>query len=161
MKSKLALKLLSLLGFSSAVASCEMINEIGGGGEMCMYGCPSADYVFNVDVKDVENNAPIEGIRVSVIQRYITNSVPTRIDTLTHSLTDNEGKVTLSLNTWPESSFEIAADDVDGEENGGKFAAASTTVDIESGDYKNPGEHGWYRGTATKNTTIKLSKKDK
>ena len=160
MKSKLALKILSLLGFSTAVASCEIVNEWGGGGAVCMYGTPSADYVFNVDVKDVENNAPIEGIRVSVIQRYLTNSVPTQIDTLTHSLTDNEGKVTLSLNTWPESSFEIAADDIDGAENGGEFSTASTTITIDSKDYKNPGESGWYRGTATKNATIKLSKKE-
>ena len=159
MKSKIALKILSLLGFSTAVASCEIVNEWGGGGAVCMYGTPSADYVFNVDVKDVENNAPIEGIRVSVIQRYITNSVPTQIDTLTHSLTDNEGKVTLSLNTWPESSFEIAADDIDGAENGGEFSTASTTITIDNKDYKNPGESGWYRGTATKNATIKLSKK--
>ena len=123
-----------------------------------MYGTPSADYVFNVDVKDVENNAPIEGIRVSVIRRYLTNSVPTQIDTLTHSLTDNEGKVTLSLNTWPESSFEIAADDIDGAENGGEFSTASTTITIDSKDYKNPGESGWFQGTATKDVTIKLSK---
>ena len=160
MKSKIALKILSLLGFSTAVASCEIVIEWGGGGAVCMYGTPSADYVFNVDVKDVENNAPIEGIRVSVIQRYLTNSVPTQIDTLTHSLTDNEGKVTLSLNTWPESSFEIAADDIDGAENGGEFSTASTTIAIDNKDYKNPGEHGWYRGTATKNATIKLSKKE-
>ncbi len=159
MKSKLALKLLSLLGFSTAVASCEIVNEWGGGGAVCMYGTPSADYVFNVDVKDVENNAPIEGIRVSAISRnnYVS---PARVDTLISGQTLADGKVKLSFGDFPKNEFEVVADDIDGAENGGEFSTASTTITIDNKDYKNPGESGWYRGTATKNATIKLSKKE-
>ena len=158
MKSKLALKILSLLGFSTAVASCEMVNEWGGGGAVCMYGTPSADYVFNVNIKDVETDAPIKSIQVSVIQRY-NHASPPRIDTLVSGRTHVDGKVKLSFGDFPSNEFEVVADDVDEWKNG-EYMPASTIVSIDSKDYKNPGESGWYLGTATKNATIKLSKKE-
>ena len=157
MKSKILLKLLSLLGFSTVAASCEFI----GAAE---YGCPSADYVFNVDVKDAETNAPIEGMRVSAIVRHTgeyynptTGGYDTeRVDTLAWELTNEQGKVTLSMTDFPVSLHEIAADDIDGAENGGHYSTVSTEVTTERDDYKNPGD--WYSGKATHNVTLKTTK---
>lgn len=165
MKSKLALKILSLLGFSTAVASCEMVNEIGGGGAVCMYGTPSASYVFNVDTKDADTNTPIEGMRVSVVREISLYNNETgkhdieALDTLAYELTNDKGKATLFLDRdWPTSSHLLIADDIDGAENGGLYSTVSTEVLTQADDYKNPGSSGWFEGTATHNVTIKLSK---
>lgn len=168
MKSKLLIKLLSLLGFSTVAASCEQIEEIiGGGGAVCMYGTPSASYVFNVEVKESTGDTPIEGIRVCVIDRHNTYNPETgehdipHIDTLQVGTTDANGKATLFLDhTWPLSKHEIAADDIDGGENGGEFKSAIFSVNTSSEDYKNPGKEGWFEGTATHNVLIGLSKKE-
>lgn len=160
---------LGVLGFSTVATSCELIDDIGGGGMVCMYGCPSADYVFNVDVADKESNAPIEGIRVSVLDRGVreywneemgTTEPKPYCDTLAVGTTGADGKLLLNYNGFPAYSHELAFDDVDGEENGGLYASASTTLNHESDDYENPGENGWYSGTATQNVSVKLSKKE-
>lgn len=168
MKNRFILKLLGLLGFSTVATSCELIDDIGGGGMVCMYGCPSADYVFNVDVADKESNTPIEGIRVSVVDRGVreywnsetgTTEPKPYCDTLVVGTTGADGKLLLNYNGFPAYSHELAFDDVDGQENGGLYASASTTITYESDDYENPGENGWYSGTATHNVSVKLDKK--
>ncbi|MBQ1214004.1 MAG: hypothetical protein IIX00_05320, partial [Tidjanibacter sp.] len=86
MKSKIALKILSLLGFSAVATSCENMFQ-------AMYGTPRAGYVFNVDVKDAHTNAPINGMRVSIIRRLAYYNTETgsydneSIDTLAWKLT--------------------------------------------------------------------------
>ena len=162
MKSKFLIKLLSLLGFSTVATSCELVNEIGGGGNMCAYGCPSADYVFNVDVKDADTDAPIRGMRVSVIQRHTrynpsTQSEQVVIDTLGVAETNAEGRAFVNLErVWPDSTHEVAADDLDGDANGGHYSTVSTEVVTEKDDYENPGS--WYSGKATHNVTLRTTK---
>lgn len=160
---------LGVLGFSTVATSCELIDDIGGGGMVCMYGCPSADYVFNVDVADKESNEPIEGIRVSVLNRGVaeywnsetgTTEPKPYCDTLAVGTTGADGKLLINYNGFPAASHELAFDDVDGQENGGLYASASTTLNHESDDYKNPGENGWYSGTATHKVSVKLEKKE-
>ena len=157
MKAKIALKILSLLVFSAVATSCEKMFQ-------AMYGTPRAGYVFNVDVKDAHTNAPINGMRVSIIRRLAYYNTETgsydneSIDTLAWKLTNGQGKATLSINDFPTSLHEIAADDIDGAGNGGHYSTASTEVVTEKEDYENPGESGWFQGTATKDVTIKLSK---
>lgn len=157
MKSKLLKFLMALLGFG-AFSSC------GGGPDMygCPmpapeYGCPYAEYNFDVDVVDSENDAPIEGIRVSVVQRYITNEL-NNVDTLATGLTSAEGKVRLQYGSFPTNQHELVADDVDGEANGA-FDSASVVVTTSESDYAN-GEGPWYEGQATEEITIKLNKKN-
>lgn len=165
MKSKFLIKLLSLLGFSTVATSCELVNEIGGGGAVCMYGSPSASYVFNVDVKDADTNTPIEGMRVSVVREISLYNKETgkhdieALDTLAYELTNDKGKATLFLDRdLPTSSHLIIADDIDGAENGGLYSTVSTEVLTQADDYKNPGSSGWFDGTATHNVTFATSK---
>lgn len=156
---------LGVLGFSTVATSCEVIDDIGRG-PVAMYGCPSADYVFNVEIEDIENGRPIEGIRVSAVERgerehwdesgnYYT--VP-YIDTLAVGRTSDIGRVTLSYNVFPRDKHEIVADDIDGAENG-DYSSTSVEIDINKESYEEPGEYGWYWGTAAADVTIKLDKK--
>ena len=166
MKSRVVKWLLGVLGFSSMTTSCETIEDIFRG-PVAMYGCPSADYVFNVDVVDSENDAPIKGIRVSAIekreQQYWDSETgratyDTLIDTLARGVTDANGRVVLNTNTFPHDKHTIVADDVDGEQNG-SFHSSSVVLTTTSEDYKNPSSNGWYEGTATQNITLKLNKR--
>ena len=153
MKAKTTAKLLALLGFSTAANSCEALNETGGGGGLVMYGSPSADYVFNAEVID-EDGKPIKGIEVSAPIEHPYDS-----SDITTALTDSDGKCVLDFKTWPTNEFKVRATDIDGAENGGEFEAANAFVLIDSKDYKDKGEHGWYQGKATKRVKFQLEKK--
>jgi len=154
-KTKVIQQLLTLLGFSAVATSCEFV-------EAAEYGCPSADYVFNVDVKDADTDAPIRGMRVSVIQRHTrynpsTQSEQVVIDTLGVAETNAEGRAFVNLErVWPDSTHEVAADDLDGDANGGHYSTVSTEVVTEKDDYENPGS--WYSGKATHNVTLRTTK---
>ena len=154
MKAKTTAKLLALLGFSTAANSCEALSEIGGGGMVCMYGQPSASYVFNAEVVDEEGN-PIEGIKASVKPTERTYLSPSDIP---DAQTDKDGKAQLKLlGIWPQNEFTITMEDIDGADNGGEFESETTTVFIENNDYEGKGE--WVRGTATKRVKVQLEKK--
>lgn len=166
MNCKFVRWILGILGFSTAATSCELIEDVVLA--PAMYGCPSADYVFNVEIEDMEGDTPINGVRVSVVergQRQYWNSelgidyYEPYIDTLAVGVTAQDGKVMLKYNGFPRDKHEIVADDVDGAENGGNYASASVEVLVEKEDYKNPGNNGWYSGTATSDVTLRLSKK--
>lgn len=168
MKTKVLQKLFALLGFSAVANSCELIDGIGGGGMVCMYGCPSAYYVFNAEVSDKDSDEPIEGIRVSVLERgqrqYWDSETGMATyepycDTLAVEHTGADGKTTLHIMQFPTENHEVVFDDVDGAENGGEYASAAVKVITEDDDYKEPGENGWYSGTATHQVAVKLSKK--
>ena len=154
MKTKRKAQLLAMLGFSTAATSCEALNEIGGGGAVCMYGQPSAAYVFNTEVVD-EDGKPIKGIEVSTPVEH-----PYGVSDITTALTGEDGKCVLDFKTWPTGEFKVSATDVDGAENGGEFEAANAFVLIDSKDYKNPGEHGWHKGKATKRVKFQLNHKE-
>ena len=131
MKSRISKFLMALLGFG-AFSSC------GGGPDMygCPpihapeYGCPYAEYNFDVDIVDSENDAPIEGIRVSVIEEYSEEYT----DTLAVGLTQADGKVQLQVGRMPTDKHTLVADDVDGEANG-SFDSASVIVTTSESDY--------------------------
>lgn len=162
MKNNLLAKLIGILGFSTVATSCELIEEIGGGGQVCMYGVPSANYVFNADVVDKDTDQPIEGIRVSaIIERQYwdssTNMADYQIDTLAKGLTGADGKVVLEFSAFPEKKHTIAFDDIDGSENGGKYASVAVDVKSEGDDYEDSVDM-WNQGTATHDVSVKLTK---
>ncbi len=159
MKSKLLKFLMVALGFG-AYTSCDSPDMYG-----CPtppprpapeYGCPYAEYNFDVDIVDSENDAPIEGIRVSAVQRYITNDL-NNVDTLATGLTSAEGKVRLQFGAFPTDKHELVADDIDGEENGA-YDSASVIITIPQDEYT--GGEGWYEGQSTEEVTIKLNKRN-
>lgn len=168
MYNKFVKWLFGVLGFSGAVTACDKIGDPFRE-PVAMYGCPSADYVFNVDIVDGENDAPIEGIRVSSIARFTGERWDeeqqkvvsgTFVDTLAAGLTSADGKVVLRYGEFPVDKHEIVADDIDGTENGGNYNSSSVILNVERDDYKEGGNSGWYLGTATEDLTLKLTKKE-
>lgn len=165
MKAKTTAKLLALLGFSTAANSCEALSEIGGGGGLVMYGSPSASYEFNIEVKDVNDGKPIEGIRVSLLERgYYHNSATQEreevIDTLAKGLTNAQGKVVLKHGGHPifYDKAEFAAEDVDGSENG-EYNSNNVEIKIERNEFVDNDDNSWSLGKVTKDITLKLTKK--
>lgn len=152
MNCKLIRWILGILGFSTVATSCEVIDNIGGGGMVCMYGTPSADYVFNVEVIDSESHAPIEGLQLDISGHSSEYEY-------TPVTTSAEGKATLRLQTFPENNHTLFVQDVDGEENG-LYASTRVIVSTDENDYKNPGNSGWYKGTATHDVMIEMTPKN-
>lgn len=152
MKSKLLKFLMVALGFG-AYTSCDGPDMYGCPMPAPEYGCPYAEYNFDVDVIDSENDAPIEGIRVSVIEKYSEQFT----DTLAVGLTQPNGKVRLQVGRMPTDKHTLVADDIDGEENGA-YDSASVIITTPQDGYT--GGEGWYEGQSTEEITIKLNKKN-
>lgn len=57
MNNKFVRWIMALLGFSAVANSCDA---------PAMYGCPSADYNFDIEVLNAEDDSPITGIRVRI-----------------------------------------------------------------------------------------------
>ena len=156
MKRRANQALMALLGFG-AFTACNMKSMYG-----CPptplppaeYGCPYAEYNFNVDVVDGEQDTPIEGVRVSVINKYNEQFT----DTLVVAQTDAKGKAMLSIEGETYSNHTLAIDDIDGEDNGGEYNSTTVTVSTDSDNYVG-GDGNWNIGTATHNVKVALSKK--
>ena len=158
MKAKLTAKLLTLLGFSAVASSCEETMK-------CMYGTPSASYVFNTHVKDVETGEAIKGIRVSLLERHtrIDNATQEKtefVDTLATGKTNSQGQVVLRHGGMPlpYNKAEFAADDIDGSENG-EYNPTNVEITINSNEYVDDNDSIWDQGKVTKDITLKLHKK--
>lgn len=165
METKTKAQLLALLGFSAAATSCEALNGLGGGGGLCMYGTPSASYQFNIDVKDLTTEEPVEGIRVSLIERHTQLDHTTQekveyVDTLATELTDANGRAILKHGGMPlhYNKAEIAADDVDGSANG-DYNSTNVEFQIYNSDYVDDDDNSWSLGKVTKDITMKIDKK--
>lgn len=152
MKSKLLKFLMAALGFAGYTA-CDGPDMYGCPPVSAPeYGCPYAEYMFDIGVADSENDMPIEGIRVSAIQRIDESYT----DTLARGTTSAEGKVRLEFEAFPTNKHELVADDIDGADNG-SYDSASVIITTSQDEYTD-GE-GWYEGSATEEITIKLNKK--
>lgn len=132
--------LLAVLGFN---VSCD--NQ---GGEE--YGTPHADFTVKGKVKD-QADVGIKGIQVVVGEEdRFYNSDTVR--------TDSEGNYMVTKGVFPLGTIKIVATDIDGEENGGTFAADSTAFSYTYSDFS--GGKNWYEGKATKTIDFTLKKKE-
>lgn len=150
--SNISRVMLAALGLSAATG-CPM-----------MYGSPY--YILNVNgtVTD-ENGTPIEGLEVAAGKFYESDSDGKRyvyLNSRESVLTGKDGKFEIkeSYSAAAEESCAIIVKDVDGEENGGKFAA--DTVEVKLVKTKD-GDHGWYEGDLSNAgpVEIKLKKEEK
>ena len=109
--------LLCLIGFGSSVAcSPGMVAD--------EYGSPCASYEVKGKVTD-QQGEPIQGIQVRCGAMY---DEPV--------YTDSDGSYQLSGGGFPREKIEVEFKDVDGEENGGAFAArtvSAETVQVQEG----------------------------
>ena len=122
--------ILSLLGFNS----CDIIGNIVA--PVCEYGCPHAEFKVVGTVKDADGN-PIPGIQVKSDVIW-TDDLKTAQD----------GSYAIEGEGFPTETLQLTFEDVDGEENGGKFKtleAEATLKQTQTGDGK--WDNGSYEGS--------------
>lgn len=168
MKTKLYRLLIALLGFAG-FESCTGPDMYG-----CPpipapeYGCPSATFLFNANAHDQVSNEPIRHIRVSVLARgessYYDNETGTvkhreDCDTLARGSTNDEGHALILVQGAPITTYELAFDDIDGEENGGDYAPTNVVVTTQSEDLNDPSSSNGWEGAITHEVNVKLVKK--
>ena len=126
--------LLVLLGF-------EACTGMENGGEE--YGTPTVDFHVVGQVTDAEGK-PIEGIRVTTRGYYDFNDGTMEQTTYT----DKEGryatKEVKSIGIDP--GMKVVFEDVDGEANGGLFAADSISSNAMAKEKVKKGDGNWYEG---------------
>ena len=126
--------IMAALGFSG----CD--DGIRNGGGLLEYGTPHCDFKNDITVTD-ENGKPLKGIRVTTVKSndYVDEGLIR--DTL---YTDENGKVSKEYSLIsPPKKYELAFDDVDGEENGGSFESAAGTFEVKK---IKKGDGNWYEG---------------
>ena len=136
--------LLVLLGF-------EACTGMENGGEE--YGTPTVDFHVVGQVTDAEGK-PIEGIRVTTRGYYDFNDGTMEQTTYT----DKEGryatKEVKSIGIDP--GMKVVFEDVDGEANGGLFAADSVSSDAMAKEKVKKGDGNWYEGEYELTANAKL-----
>lgn len=131
--------LLTVLGFGS----CDVV----GGGMMCMYGQPHADFTVKGTVTD-EEGEPVKGIKTVVDAYYkwtdhagINYSQLDYSDTL---YTDEKGQILKKATTFSKpGEIVVTLIDVDGEANGGEFEE-QVINNLQAEQVKD--SDGWYTG---------------
>ena len=107
------------------------------------YGTPTVDFHVVGQVTDAEGK-PIEGIRVTTRGYYDFNDGTMEQTTYT----DKEGryatKEVKSIGIDP--GMKVVFEDVDGEANGGLFAADSISSDAMAKEKVKKGDGNWYAG---------------
>ena len=142
MKSKnifktLGAAILSLLGFNS----CDIIGNIVA--PVCEYGCPHADYKIIGTVKDADGN-PIPGIQVKS-ENFWGDEIKTAED----------GSYSVVSGGFPTDTIPLTFEDVDGEENGGKFKTKEAEVKLK---HTQTGDGKWDNGTYEGSLDVTLEK---
>lgn len=140
LSNRVILALLSTLGFASA---CRF-----GGGELVMYGTPTAQFKIKATVKN-SANVPIPGI-------LITTSGYDSFDEIAAGITDEQGNVDLYDSYFPQDvRLKIMTYDIDGPDNG-SYKHDSVTVELKRDELQ--GATGdWNKGTVEKEVEIILS----
>jgi len=139
---KILMAILSIFGMTSC------------GYPVAEYGVPYADFEINGTVTDSVTSQPIKNIRV--IRQFTDN--PNYGDTV---LTDASGKYKVTFTDFPveHPDFILKVEDTDGELNGGNFVTREISAPINSADWIDKENSGWYAGKAVKTVNIKLKPK--
>lgn len=99
------------------------------------YGSPYADFEIKGRVTDA-SGTPIKGIAVTVERTYLEDS----------TFTADDGTYVIRGEMFPQKALPVVFDDVDGEQNGGKFTKKTLDVTltlVKDGDGKwNSGSYG-------------------
>lgn len=134
--------ILVLLGFSACGEGKEPMVE---------YGVPSVSYRIKGTVTD-KDNAPIKGIKV-----VISDEPEIESDDIT-VYTDADGKFT-GPHTYSFSLYgqTVTFEDVDGEDNGGRFKSSTLGIDDMTARKVKEGGH-WYSGDYEVTADVKLEK---
>ena len=132
--------ILSVLGFNS----CEDGLVIFDG--PVEYGMPHATFKIIGDVKSEETGNPIEGIVVKFRQNQDEFEFRDRAE----FKTDKDGKINETFRDWPEAeNIEFTFEDVDGDENGGKFLPDTLRQKDLKIDFVEDKKSSWHKGDYT------------
>ena len=129
--------ILSLLGFNS----CELIGSIVA--PVCEYGCPHAEFKIIGTVKDEAGN-PIPGIQVKS-ENIWSDDIKTAED----------GSYSIASEGFPSETIQLIFEDVDGEENGGKFKTLEAEAKLKQ---TQTGDGNWDDGTYEGSLDVTLEK---
>ena len=129
--------ILSLLGFNS----CELIGSIVA--PVCEYGCPHAEFKIIGTVKDEAGN-PIPGIQVKS-ETIWSDDIKTAED----------GSYSIASEGFPSDTIQLIFEDVDGEENGGKFKTLEAEAKLKQ---TQTGDGNWDDGTYEGSLDVTLEK---
>lgn len=124
--------------------------------DVCMYGCPYADYDIKGKVVNKRNKG-VENILVEIGR--VQNSKNGRdFVPYTAVMTDADGNYHFEGSDQPADVIRIRVSDIDGKENGGRFESDSVTLNLEFKD-KDKGNGFYYGKSETTVPDIKLKKK--
>jgi len=96
-------------------------------GIMAQYGVMETYYKINGNISDLQNNLPIEGIKVAMKSKDNLKSVTD---------TDKNGNFSFNMSRWnAENTYFFTAEDLDGEANRGEFMTKDTSLAITYQDF--------------------------
>lgn len=148
--------LLGALGFSSCNVLVDPFTI------RCEYGQPHANYKILGKVTDTAGK-PIKNIRV-VFQPHLSGTSDEvnswNTDTLYTNDSGTFSKDVLKYN-WPDlTDARVVFEDIDGEENGGKFKTATLPYAALTVEQTKKGDDHWYDGDFTVTANCKMEKED-
>ena len=144
--------LLALLGFGS----CDKgLIPGGGGGMLCMYGQPTANYKFLGDVKDEDGKA-IPGIRVVF---FPEEEKPSYVNDTLYSDQSGHFEIDRLKYSWPDNAADshVKFEDVDGADNGSFQTKVLKGSDLSVKQTKES-KDTWYKGDFTIEAQVVLKK---
>jgi putative lipoprotein (rSAM/lipoprotein system) len=142
---KVIILLLSAVGF---LTGCDEI----GGGNVAEYGVPNADYELKGTVTDEITSQSIQNIRVIRPVQSLEYSDTT--------YTDKDGKYHFVFNDFPNDTYQLKFEDIDGGENGGEFITAEVEGVFTKNDQVQKGNGHWYDGKFVKTHDITLNRQE-
>lgn len=120
------------LGMGAAVTSCDVLDDVIGGGNLCMYGTPNMNYQISGKVVDEKTGEAIKGIQIGRPWKYGDNPVTT----------DDYGRFIIGGNEFPKDTIHVIAADIDGPANG-SYVEREVVVDLKQTEKSND---AWYHG---------------
>lgn len=138
--NRIMMSVMALLGFNSCGGDSQ--DEIS-----CEYGSPYATYEIKGTVTNEVGEA-IADIKIQALSEEGTHPL------FEPTLTNSQGKFTISGNTFPVATLNVSAIDIDGEKNG-NYETKDNLITITEDDRIENGKE-WYSGKFSKEIAIKM-----
>ena len=138
--SKIIAKLLMLCGISLTCTACYASGYM-----------EYREFTVRGVVTDAESGKPIEGIKIS------DGSYGAAVDV---SLSDENGEFVFLTHASPPTTVTVTAEDIDGAENGGEYAAKAREIKLVNENFAPVGEGGNWEAKATIDFELTIIPKD-
>ena len=150
----IASAILSMLGFVACTTDPDSNHKIEDKyrEHLAEYGSPSATYIVKGTVKSEETGEAISGIKTSYRQYLFTDKDGIKQYFTLDTVTDNNGDADIRYSeelSLDEDHIEVILEDIDGQDNGGFFAADTLRKDRLTINKSKEGDGRWYEGEFT------------